>query len=180
MRDDETPGLFHFSEESDIARFEPRPSDFTDEPVVWAIHEAFEHQYLFPRGCPRVMYTSLPDSDPAAVDRYLADGSAHTVVAIEAAWLGRMQRTRLYRYTMPRGMFAPQDQYEGAEIARTWVSTEAVDPVRVDAIDDLLGALARKGVEIRILPSLWSLRDRILASGLPFSFIRMRNAQPRP
>ncbi|MAF09313.1 hypothetical protein CMK11_02585 [Candidatus Poribacteria bacterium] len=180
MPDDETQRLFHFSEESDIARFEPRPSDFTDAPVVWTIHEAFEHQYLFPRGCPRVMYSSLPDSDPDAVDRYLGDGSAHTVVAIESAWLDKMQRTRLYRYTMPRETFAPLDQYDGADIARSWVSADAVEPLRVDAIDDLLGALARKGVEIRILPSLWRLRDRILESGLPFSFIRMRNALPRP
>jgi hypothetical protein len=29
--------LFHVSEESGIVRFEPRPSQYTDEPVVWAV-----------------------------------------------------------------------------------------------------------------------------------------------
>ncbi len=174
------PRLFHFSDDPDIGLFEPRPSQYTADPVVWAIHEAYEHQYLVPRGCPRVMYTSHSDSDPAAVDRYLADGCAHTVVAIEAAWLERAQTGRLYRYTLPCGPFAPIDTYDGAEVARTWVSREAVEPECVEVIDDLLGALAAKGVEIRVVPSLWRLRDRILESGLPFSFIRMRNAQPRP
>lgn len=172
--------LFHFSQESDIARFEPRPSDYTDRPVVWAIHEAYEHQYLFPRGCPRVMYTAHADSDPVAVERHLTDGGASTVVAIESAWLGRMQRARLYRYTMPADTFTPGDRYEGAEVARAWTSEQVVVPSRVDVVDDLLGALAAKDVEIRIVPSLWRLRDRILESGLPFSFIRMRNASPRP
>jgi hypothetical protein len=171
--------LFHFSDAADITLFEPRDSQYTDEPVVWAIHEAYEHQYLVPRGCPRVMYTSHADSDPAAVDRYLADGCAHTVVAIEAAWLERARTGRLYRYTLPSESFAPIDTYDGAQVARTWVSAEPVRPVRVDTIDDLLGALAAKGVEIRVVPSLWQLRDRILESGLPFSFIRMRNAIPR-
>lgn len=179
MTETAPPQLFHFSEEPDITRFEPRPSQYTERPVVWAIHEAYEYQYLFPRGCPRVMYTAHPDSDPAAVDRYLADGSAAVVVAIEAAWLERLQSTRLYRYSMPVGNFAPGDKYEGADVARSWTSEYAVVPSRVDAVDDLLGAQAAKGVEIRILPWLWTLRDRILESGLPFPFIRMRNAGPR-
>ena len=171
--------LFHFSDDPNIRVFQPRESQYTDEPVVWAIHETYEHQYLVPRGCPRVMYTSHGDSDPVAVDRYLADGCAHTVVAIESAWLDRARTGRLYRYTFPTDTFTPIDTYDGAQVARTWVSTEAVRPVCVDVLDDLLGALAAKGVEIRVVPSLWRLRDRILASGLPFSFIRMRNATPR-
>jgi hypothetical protein len=171
--------LFHFSDTADIGVFEPRDSQYTDEPVVWAIHETYEHQYLLPRGCPRVMFTSHPDSDPAAVDRYLADGSAHTVVAIETAWLERARTGTLYRYTLPTEAFRPVDAYDGAQVARTWVSRGPVQPVCVDEIGDLLGALAAKGVEIRVVPSLWRLRDRILESGLPFSFIRMRNARPR-
>jgi hypothetical protein len=36
----------------------------------------------------------------------------------------------------------------------------------------------RRGVELRVLPTLWPLRDAVLESSLQFSMIRMRNATP--
>jgi hypothetical protein len=44
----------------------------------------------------------------------------------------------------------------------------------------VLQALTARGVEVRILPSLWSLHDAVAKSTLQFSMIRMRNARPRP
>jgi len=82
--------LFHISEEENINRFEPRPSEYTSEPVVWAIDDA--HREVLP------------------------------------------------------------------------------DPV---------SELRRRGVELRVLPNLWPLRDVVIASSLQFSIIRMRNALPR-
>ena len=48
--------LFHISEESDIARFEPRASEYATGLVVWAIDETRLCNYLLPRECPRVTY----------------------------------------------------------------------------------------------------------------------------
>ena len=55
--------LFHISEESDIARFEPRASGYPIPPghlVVWAIDESRLCNYLLPRECPRVTYYAGP------------------------------------------------------------------------------------------------------------------------
>lgn len=40
-------------------------------------------------------------------------------------------------------------------------------------------AILQRGVELRILPNLWSLRDAVVESTLEFSIIRWRNALPR-
>ena len=46
----------------------------------------------------------------------------------------------------------------------------------VEVIDDQMAELLRRGVELRLVPELWSLRDAVAASTLEFSVIRMRNA----
>ena len=46
-------------------------------------------------------------------------------------------------------------------------------------LDDVIAELAKRGVELRTMPSLWPLRDAVVASTLAYSIIRMRNAQPR-
>jgi hypothetical protein len=55
-----------------------------------------------------------------------------------------------------------------------------VKPVFVDRIDDPVPAILQRGVELRVLPNLWSLRDAVVESTLEFSIIRWRNALPRP
>jgi hypothetical protein len=54
-----------------------------------------------------------------------------------------------------------------------------VVPARVELLDDLILELLRRGVELRLIPDLWPLRDAVVASTLQFSLIRMRNAQRR-
>jgi hypothetical protein len=160
------------SEEGDIARFEPRLGPFCEVPVVWAIHASRLQNYLLPRDCPRVTYYAGPQTAPADVERYL--GSSPGVVAFERAWLDRVRACRLYCYHLPEAGFTCVD-----ECAGYYVSRETVVPARVQIVDDLLGALCDRGVEVRILPSLWALRDAVVASTLAFSVIRMRNAGPR-
>jgi hypothetical protein len=46
-------------------------------------------------------------------------------------------------------------------------------------LPDPVSELRRRGVELRVLPNLWPLRDVVIASSLQFSIIRMRNALPR-
>jgi hypothetical protein len=58
-----------------------------------------------------------------------------------------------------------------------WVSREAVTPVSVEAMPDLLTALAGAGVELRVTPSLVTLWQRVIKSTLEFSGTRLRNAR---
>lgn len=165
--------LFHVSEESDIERFEPRPSPYADEPVVWAIDADHLRNYLLPRDCPRVTYYAGRETTVADVERFL--GPSPAVIAVESAWLERLRACRLFCYALPAATFSCID-----ECAGYFVSREAVVPTRVQVVDDLMTALLGRGLELRFVPNLWSLRDAVVSSTLQFSLIRMRNALPRP
>ena len=164
--------LYHVSEEAGIARFEPRPSSYTDYPVVWAIDERRLCNYLLPRDCPRVTYYAGQESTATDIERFLGTSSA--VVAIEEPWLDRVRSSRLYRYHMPSEAFVCLDAGAGYHVSRV-----PVVPSGVDVFDDLLAELQRRGVELRVLPHLWQLHDAVAGSSLQFSMIRMRNALPR-
>jgi hypothetical protein len=165
--------LLHVSEEAGIERFEPRPSPYADGPVVWAIDADRLRNYLLPRDCPRVTYYAGPETTAADVERFL--GSSPAVVAVEGAWLDRLRSCRLYCYHLPPETFACID-----ECAGYFVSRVPVVPSSVLVVEDLLAALLGRGVELRFVPDLWSLREAVVSSTLRFSLIRMRNALPRP
>jgi hypothetical protein len=164
--------LFHISEQSDIARFDPRPSEYAAEPVVWAIEERRLGNYLLPRDCPRVTYYAGIETTVADVEHFL--GSSLTVVAIERAWLERVRSSSLFCYHMPSGTFECFDACAGYFVSRV-----AVVPTGVEFVSDPLAELVARGVELRILPNLWFLRDAVVSSSLQFSIIRMRNAASR-
>lgn len=163
--------LFHISEEFGITRFEPRASEYVAGPVVWAIEEGRLCNYLVPRECPRVTYYAGSASTAADVEHLL--GSSPVVVAIESGWLERVRSTRLYGYHMPPETFECLDA-----CAAYFVSRVPVVPSRIEVFQDPLGELLVRGVELRVIPNLWSLRDAVVASSLQFSLIRMRNAAP--
>lgn len=163
--------LFHISEKADIQEFEPRPSEWTVEPVVWAIDADRLRNYLLPRDCPRVTYYAGPQT--TATDREQLLGSSAAVVAIERDWLERARRCHLYCYHLPQRTFECID-----ECAGYFVSRVSVVPTRVEALKDPISELEHRGVDLRILPDLWALRDAVVASSLQFSIIRMRNARP--
>ncbi len=164
--------LYHTSERAGIQRFEPRPSPGTGDPVVWAIDWGRLRNYLLPRECPRVTFYAGPETSSIDIDRFL--GSSQAVVAFESAWLDRVRSTRLYCYHLPEDGFRCVDQ-----IAGCFVNSAAVIPAAVESFDDLLGALGARGVEIRIVSSLWPLHDAVIDSSLCYSMIRMRNTGPR-
>jgi hypothetical protein len=164
--------LFHVSEESGIVRFEPRPSQYADEPVVWAVDADRLCNYLVPRDCPRVTYYAGPETTAGDVQRFL--GSSPAVIAVESAWLERLRTCRLYCYHLPPETFAILD-----ECAGYYVSRRPVVPTQVQVIEDVLAALLGRGVELRFVPTLWPLRDMVVSSTLRFSLIRMRNALQR-
>ena len=109
-----------------------------------------------------------------AADKVHFLGSSAAVVAIEDAWYERVRSCRLYSYRLAPDTFECID-----ECAGYFVSGVAVAPACVEVISDPVNELRRRGVELRVLPNLWPLRDAVVASGLPFSIIRMRNALPR-
>jgi len=170
---DTRPMLFHVSEEPGITRFDPRASEYTEDLVVWAIEESRVVNYLVPRDCPRVTFYAGRDASAVDVERFL--GASTAVVAVEDGWLDRLRACRLYRYLMPPDTFECLDACAGYFVSRV-----AVVPSRVEAIEDPIVEIARRGVELRFLPNLWALRDAVVASSLQFSMIRMRNAMPRP
>ena len=164
-------GLFHVSESGTIWRFEPRRGvDGRD--LVWAIGASHLVNYLLPRDCPRVTFHALPSTTEA--DRRLLGGADH-VVAIEASWLVRCQRTPLWCYRMPPASFSLDD-----DVAAYYVSGEAVDPLGVERIARPLDLLRARGATLVLHACLWALRERVAASTLGYSIIRFGNAAPAP
>jgi 8-oxo-dGTP pyrophosphatase MutT (NUDIX family) len=164
--------LIHVSEESDIKRFEPRPSEYTAECVVWAIDPTRLCNYLVPRDCPRVTYYAGRTTSPADVERFL--GSSQAVVAVESDWWDRVLSCHLYCYYLPQETFQCID-----ECAGYFLSRDVVVPARVQLVNDPVTELLRLGTEVRFMPELWPLRDAVVASTLSYSLIRMRNARLR-
>lgn len=170
--------LFHVSDDPAIATFSPRPSPSAFEQiqgdVVFAIAGRLLHNYLLPRDCPRVGFYAGPDSDPRDLDRFLGTATAPYVLAIEKAWLPRILEATIYLYELPAAPFTLLDDCAGYYIAH-----EAVTPVEMRAIPNILDELLTRTIELRLVPSLWPLADAIATSSLQYSCIRMRNAAPR-
>lgn len=172
--------LYHVSEDPDITHFEPRlPGEHNPSrlgrPAVWAVEERLLHNYLLPRDCPRVTFYARADSRAEDVEKLLGATAATFVVAVESAWLERIRATKLYLYEFSPLGFEVLDEGAGY-----YISHSTAYPLSLRRVDDLLGELATRDVELRLTPDLWPLRDAVLASTLQFSFIRMRNARPRP
>lgn len=163
--------LFHVSEQPGIELFEPRPATGNGERLVWAIDAEHLRNYLVPRDCPRVAYSAGPRTTAEDRERFL--GSSAAVLAIETGWFERVRSCRLHCYRMPADTFELVD-----ECAGYFVSRVPVKPLRVQVIDDVLSAVVMRDVELRVQPSLWALRDAVIASTLAFSIIRWRNAAP--
>jgi hypothetical protein len=168
--------LYHVSDQPGIRLFEPRPAQHPGAGVegdaVWAVDEGHLHNYLLPRDCPRVTFYATKQSDPADVERLIGPGGARYVVAIESHRLPEVQQQRLYRYELDPSDFAVLDEGAGYYISR-----RAVTPLSEIEIDDVLGALLAHDVELRIMASLWELREAVIHSTLQFSIIRMKNAR---
>jgi hypothetical protein len=164
--------LFHVSEEPAIRRFEPRP-DRSGNLRVWTVCDSRLQNYLLPRDCPRVTYYARGCTSKEDVERHLAN--AHSVVAIESAWLQRSRDTRLFVYEFDPHSFQCVD-----EIAGYYACDTSVHPIAEATVDSPLEAITNRGSELRVLPSLWYLREAVAVSSLGYSVIRMRNAQAPP
>jgi hypothetical protein len=165
-----------------IKRFEPSaefhtryrylPSGGEDENTVFAIDRDQLYKYLFPLNCPRVTFFAGPESAPADVERLMGASTAKYVVAIESRWLPQIQSQCLYLYELPGDTFT-------TKVRRGHYSSRAsVVPRTVTKIEDLLNELLAFDVELRVMPSLWTLYEAVKASTLQYSNIRMQYALP--
>jgi hypothetical protein len=154
--------LWHVSEEARIARFEPRDGR------VWAIDTRHLPLYWFPRDCPRATFWAVDETTDDDADRFLGGDRTRRVHVIEPGWLERMRAAQLHVYRLPDATFEPEDRY--------WISQATVEPLECSACSDLMGLHAAAEIELRIAPKLLELWERVTASTLDFSGIRLRNA----
>lgn len=164
--------LFHYSEDGSLKRFAPHvpPTNPSHPPAVWAIDEAHSPLYWFPRDCPRISVWARDEAEQERLSE-LFDTEASRICAAESHWYRGIRDGRIYRYRFDSAAFEPWAEADGQYISET-----PVYPDGVDVLDDLLGLHADAGIELRLTPRLGAMMDRALASGLRFSFVRIRDA----
>ena len=169
--------LYHISDKQGIKRFEPRPapskSAKQEGEMVWAVDYEHLHNYLLPRNCPRVTFFALKESDPKDIKKMIGETSFKHVVAIESIWFPKVKKHVIYQYE-----FDPQGFELVDKIAGYWISRQPVVPIAETKIDNILTTLSQHDVYLRIMPSLWELREEVIHSTLGYSIIRMNHAQP--
>jgi hypothetical protein len=104
------------------------------------------------------------------VERFLTGDRSRRVHAIEWSWLDTMRSARVFAYRLPAVTFEPYGRAAGY-----WVSREPVEPLECVELGDLLARHAAAGIELRLVPQLPPLWERVIASTLEFSGIRLRN-----
>ena len=168
--------LWHVSEDDSIERFESHlaTSQLADDLRVWAVDTRHLPLFWFPRDCPRATFWAGSETTPEDAERYL-HGTSGRIHAIEGAWLERVRAARVVAYRLPREPFAPHP-----EVGGYWVTEQPVEPVELVELGDLLRRHAEAEIELGVVPNLWPLWNRVIASTLEFSGIRLRNAQPPP
>ena len=174
------PRLFHFSEDPTIEVFEPRPVtvpaerrpgfEWLNGPLVWAIDDARQPMYFFPRDCPRVLLWKRSGTTIADLDRWWrGDRSMRRQAHVEAAWLDRLRAAHVYRYEFDPAAFEDLDE------AGMWVSRTTVRPLSVEPVGDLETAMAVSEIELHVMADLLPLKG-VWESSLHASGIRLRNA----
>jgi len=160
--------------------FKPRPvqtstdratgREWLNEPLVRVIDELHQPMYLFPRDCPGVLYWPTSTTTPEDCERWWGEQSRRVVARVERTWLDRLRTGILHGYE-----FLETD-FMNLHDAGTWVYHVPVTPIRVETLRDLIGGIARQGVELRVMASLVSLKE-LSKTPLHVSGLRLRNAR---
>jgi hypothetical protein len=173
------PGqVLHFSEDPTIRRFVPHLAATAQqaEAYVWAVDAARAPDYWFPRECPRAMAWTTETSTLTDRARILEPGGGDRVHAVEYRWLAAIRTVLLFAYRLPADRFRPF----GDPVAHAVVATEPVEPLGPpEPVENLFKLHEEAGIQLRVLPNLWSFWDAVVASTLGFSGIRLKNAAPR-
>lgn len=154
--------LWHVGENPSIKRFQPHVSATASSPEhrVWAIDTRHLPLYWFPHECPRGTFWAKPETTD--LDAELLGGSARVHI-VEPGWVEPMRTTRVYAYRLPEASFA-----EDLDVGGYWLSRETV------------ARHAAAGIELRAVDDLWPTWNRVVASTLEFSGIRLHNAVAPP
>ena len=160
------------SEDPTLEVFVPHHDELhaSDEPLVWAVDSNFMWLYWFPRDCPRACFWAVEGTTEADVERWLDGDRGRRVAVIEASWLERLRAVALYAYRMP------PEAFDVVEDDRFYVASTPVEAIERVEVGDLLARHAAEGIELRVAPSLYPLWDRVVATSLEYSGIRLRNA----
>lgn len=164
--------LWHVSENPSLERFEPHvsPTASSLEPRVWAVDTRHLPLYWFPRECPRGTFWATPDTSEADASLLGASTRVHIV---EPGWVEVMRTTRVFAYRFPETPFR-----RDAEVGGYWLSRETVLPTERVELGDLVVRHADAGIELRVVDNLWPTWNRVVASSLECSGIRLHNALP--
>lgn len=158
----------HYSEDGTIPVFEPHvpATNPGSPPLVWTIEPAYAPLYWFPRECPRVAVWANDDEERRRLrDAFTTDmDRVQFALASDEPWV---RSTRLYEYAFDPDRFRPWDDAEGQ-----WVCAEAVRPVAVRALPDLVDHQRAAAVDLRLVDDLPAARAAVLESALPFSIVR--------
>ena len=165
--------LWHVSENAAIERFEPHVSATaaSGEPRVWAVDTRHLPLYWFPRECPRGTFWATSRTTPEDAELL---GARPACTSSRRAGCERMRGARVVAYRLPEATFAPD-----GEVGGYWLSRAAVEPLDVVELGDLVARHEASGIELRSVPDLWPIWNRVVASTLEFSGIRLHNALPR-
>jgi len=166
--------LFHFSENSNIAQFIPRPSKkvWGGRPYVWAVHASTSANYLFPRNCPRI---SIAASKKLPIQAYIPPSTLNSpthIIFIEESWLPLVQTCTLYRYQFSPHNFSLIDANAGY-----YVSKQPVIPIKQTKISNCIHALAAHKVQLVVcnLTTLKNIRHIVIQKMRHFSIIKWSN-----
>ncbi|SDP08767.1 hypothetical protein SAMN04487897_13535 [Paenibacillus sp. yr247] len=96
-------------------------------PVVWAIDDAHEYTFYFPRNCPRIVYTRTNEISDEDNNKFFGLTKSDIVVAVETDWYERIKSTTIYSYRLPANTFQLFDEFAGY-----YISTQIVKPVEVE------------------------------------------------
>ncbi len=172
VHDPSVATVYHYSEDGMLKRFAPHvpPTNPGHPPAVWAIDERHSPLYWFPRYCPRLSVWAH-DADQQALLTEVFETQANRLCAAETHWMLRVRDAMIYRYEFDATQFRPWADADGQ-----YISDDVVYPTRIEPMNDLLAIHAAAQIELRFTPRLGALMDSILTSGLPFSFVRIRDA----
>ena len=173
------PTLHHFSDDSGITTFQPRPvktpvsraqgEEWLNGPLVWAIDQPHSFLYLFPRDCPRILLWETASTTAQDKRRWLGDTEARAIAYIESRWEERFRTAKIFRYDLPA------DTFEDLREIGMWVSRVEVKPKEVACVSNLADRLEASGVDLRIVDALTPMKP-VWESTVHASGIRLRNA----
>ena len=129
--------------------------------------------YWFPRDCPRGTFWASDATTDADVTRFLLGDRSLRVHAVQGDWLDAVRAARLRGVSAAaRDVRALRARERLLGIARAGYARR-----RSSRSDDVLDRHAAAGIELRIVPDLWSVWQQVIESTLEFSGIRLRNLQ---